>query len=205
MVPCTMYMLIIEKCNFCTHFTIGPSNGPLYRLIGEIVSCIGWLLELPQFWPHFTVHGPLYRLVAKMATFWHHFIIGHQMVPCRGCFVIVEIAIFCHTILLSPQMVPHTGWLFKLPYFGPTLILGHQMVPHTDQIDTFWPHSVSGPPDGPPYRQNTQNAKFWSHFVSGPPNGPLYRQNGYKWIVLHAIFGTTLSLTELQLPMEWAI
>ena len=57
-----LYRLYSQKCNFCTHFTVGPPNGPLYRM--NIEKC--------NFCTHFTVgppNGPLYRMNGKKCNF----------------------------------------------------------------------------------------------------------------------------------------
>ena len=71
-----------------------------------------------------------------------------------------------------------------MTHFGPTLSVGRQMVPHTDKIRKM-------PYFGPTWSVATK----WSHIQA-----ELLQVN-----FLHAILGTTLTLTELQLPMEWAI
>ena len=40
-----------------------------------------------------------------------------------------------------------------------------------EEIASVWPHFTTGPPKGPPYRLIVEMATFWSHFVNGPHSG----------------------------------
>ena len=84
MVP--LYMVIGEKCNFCTYIVSGAPNGPPYMLTGKKCNFCTYIVSGAPYGPCIEadwgkvqfLHLLCYwcSLIVEIATFWPHFKIG---------------------------------------------------------------------------------------------------------------------------------
>ena len=145
MVP--LYMVIGEKCNFCTYIVGGAPNGPSIQADFQKVQFLHLHYQWCSKWSTYT------WWLGKSAISAPTLLLVLQMVPL--CWLTKKKCNFCTYILTgapnSPPIYadwykmqflyphcqwcskwsPYTGWLGKSAISAPTLLLVLQMVPHT--------------------------------------------------------------------------